>query len=210
MGLRFLPLLAFAIWAAACAPAGPRTTPQPPAHLVVLSSTTEAGSRVRLNLTLSKSPYPISGDSVEGLRRSLDLAAVGGFDAETDWTMTWTFRYERSPGSCELATATVDLAIVVRLPQVDDEAALEPALRRRWDEYVNALETHEMGHAERATAVARLFAAALEDAAGESDCARLGNVLNTLGQSYIDQGRASDAAYDAATDHGATEGATFP
>jgi predicted secreted Zn-dependent protease len=210
MELRLLPLLALTFALSACiATAGRAVTAEPPAHLVLVSSTTETGTRVRLNQTISKSFYAVAGDSAEALRRSLD-AAQGGFDAETEWSMTWTFRYRRGPASCELDAANVDLAIVVRLPRSDDEAAFAPDLRQRWDDYVRALEAHEMGHAEREAAVARAYAAALEDVAGDSDCGRLGSVLNALGQSYLDQGRASDAAYDAATGHGATEGATFP
>jgi len=209
MGLRLLALLALTFALSACVATAGRATAEPPAHLVLVSSTTETGTRVRLNQTISKSFYAVAGDSAEALRKSLDAAAQGSFDAETEWTMTWTFRYRRAPGYCELDAADVDLAIVVRLPRTD-EAALAPALRQRWADYVSALEAHEMGHAARETAVARAYAAALEDAAADSDCSRLGSVLNTLGQSYLDQGRASDTAYDSATGHGATEGATFP
>jgi predicted secreted Zn-dependent protease len=138
--------------------------------------------------------------------------AAGGshYDAVTAWSLHWSFRYDRGPSQCALAAANIDLQIEVRLPELARDEALDPALLERWRAYAVALETHEMGHVDRETAVVEALRDEFENAAPGPDCGEVGQRLNQIGADYQRQVSITDAVYDQETGHGATQGAVFP
>ena len=217
MGLRLLPWLAFAMLAAACAAgAGAQRSPPAAAGITLIADRSTQGPRVRLNETVTKSLYAVDGTSAAEIRSHLvDEAAAGGSDGKrfgglTTWAVHWTFRYDRGSSACALASASLDVSIDVRLPQLSDEAAVAPQVLDRWRAYSAALEAHEMGHVDRETAVLEGLKDAFEAAPAATDCARLGEALDSMGNDYVQQVRMADAFYDVETSHGLTQGATFP
>ncbi|HEY7268257.1 MAG TPA: DUF922 domain-containing protein [Dehalococcoidia bacterium] len=217
MGLRLLPLLAFALLAAACAAgAGAERAPPAAAGVTLIADRSSQGPRVRLNETVTRSTYSVDGVTVPEIRSHLvNEAAAGGsdgkrYDGLTTWAVHWTFRYDHGGAACSLANATIDVSIDVRLPRLSDAAVIAPDILDRWQAYAAALEAHEMGHVDRESAVIDGLKDAFESAGPASDCSSLGDALNSLGNDYVQQVRIADAAYDAETNHGQTQGAVFP
>jgi predicted secreted Zn-dependent protease len=199
---------------------GSETTRIPITDIPLVSEQAVAG-RVRLSETVTRRLYGVEGASEQEIRASLSQrgpsaagaggsAAAGRFDGLTDWQLRWSFRYQREGGSCSLAGATIDLSIVVLLPELRQPETLAPDLLARWQAYVAALETHEMGHVERQRAIARDLAAALDASLPAATCSDLGQQLSALGEAHLQTIRVSDASYDVETNHGLTQGAFFP
>jgi len=223
MALRISWILVAVVLALACVPgAGPQAARRagPPASDVVLLSEETRGGRAALVETVTRRSYGVEGATAQELRPALDIfgpvagraAASGGagrYDGLTDWSLRWTYRYQRGQSVCSLASATVTLDIVVSLPQ-HLGAALPPQLADRWQAYTMALESHEAGHVERERTLAAMFVTGLEEAPEAPDCAELGSRLNALGESSIERIRLSDASYDVETNHGVSQGAFFP
>jgi predicted secreted Zn-dependent protease len=223
MGRRVvLAALLFALLAACRAEEGPRppASSLPARNETVLVAEMSRLERVRLSETVTRRTYEVEGVSDAAIRASLDsrgpalvAGASGGsgrYDAVAEWSLHWSFRYERGAGFCALGGADLTLEVVVTLPEHSDAAALPPDLAARWQAFVAALEAHEMGHVGRQRAVAAGLVSAFEGAPPAADCGAFGRQLNALGQEHLDRMRFEDASYDEATSHGMTEGAIFP
>jgi len=224
MAPRILWALALAALLASCGlvETAPQEAPSSaPVRDVLLVSEQSAGTRVRLVETVTQRLYEVDGATEFEVRASLNArgpgaggagagARRGGFDGLTDWSLRWSFRYDRGPGYCALANSTLELAIDVLLPELAAPDAISPELLARWQSYVSALENHEMGHVDRQRALAQELAAAFEAAPPAANCSDLGRQLNALGEDYLQRIRLADATYDLETNHGMTQGAIFP
>jgi predicted secreted Zn-dependent protease len=150
--------------------------------------------------------YDVGGVTANQIRVRLDARAPtspDGFrgDAYTRWQFRWNWPgYGRA--DCQLARATVTLSIVVSFPRWTRPASAPAALAADWARYSRALARHEQGHVDYAfahyAAVVRAIKRATCRTANAAAVAQLGVI------------RRHDAAYDAATNHGATQGARFP
>jgi predicted secreted Zn-dependent protease len=207
-------LLLLALLAAGCAVGAGAQPPasSPPVDVSVISQRTSQGPKVTLRETVTRILYPVEGASMDDIRGHLRAETDGsaGYDALTRWNVHWSFRFDRSSGGCRLAAALIDLTIDISLPRLSAEAGLNPDAAQRWHAYVAALEEHEMGHAGRESAVVEALKDALEAAGPAADCSALGADLNAIGNDYVTQISLVDAAYDAETGHGATQGAVLP
>jgi predicted secreted Zn-dependent protease len=157
----------------------------------------------------------VSGDNASELRADLDRKrppSPGGrrFDANVLWSLTWSFHFDPQQRACALADATVDLQMLVRLPVLASDAAPSQAIRERWDDFALLLETHEAGHVDTYFEGARNLQDAFAEVQAAASCDELRTVLADMGASAIDAIRAADVEYDRQTDHGRTQGATFP
>lgn len=179
--------------AVATAAAGQDTPPVPPQFAEV--------PNVRVEY------YTVSGTSPAAIRKSMNAVRPADskgerFDAITRWTVRWRFVKRTLPnGECSPSDAQVAFAATVTLPRlVDSDAPAE--VRARWRRYVEALETHEAGHASRAWARVPDITSALLDSSCEA--------ANDTARAIVKQMNKADIAYDSETRHGATQGATFP
>ncbi|WHZ18475.1 MAG: hypothetical protein OJF55_000624 [Rhodanobacteraceae bacterium] len=160
--------------------------------------------------------YDISGNTAAALRHQLDARGPLGesgkrFDAHTDWRVSWNYRYRTGPSGCEFTALEVSTSGTILLPRWVHAADVPDSLLRKWQAYSAALLAHEQGHYTHAT-----------DAAGEitrleqsfndysGDCASLARAFNARADAIVERYKAEDAAYDEATGHGRTQGATFP
>jgi predicted secreted Zn-dependent protease len=179
--------------------------------------TSEAGTRPRVVLkqNLRKEIYSVSGDSASELRADLDRKrppAPDGrrFDANVQWSLTWSFHFDPQPRTCGLTDATVELQMLVRLPVLAPDAAPPEAVHERWDDFALLLETHEAGHVDNYADGARALQDAYIAVEPAATCDELRATLADIGAAAIDAIRAADIEYDRQTDHGRTQGATFP
>lgn len=149
--------------------------------------------------------YPVEGREPAAIRASLDarrptVPDTGvRVDALTRWDIGWGWRGNRSD-LCGLSNAVVGFSATVQLPHLTTVVA--PDVRAKWHAYLAALVAHEARHARAAYAARREVLAALRGAT----CA----TANAAGAAVLATIRARDAAVDRVTDHGRTEGATFP
>jgi predicted secreted Zn-dependent protease len=166
---------------APAAPGSPRVAHATMRYYAV-GGTTPAQIRARLNARAPASPDGYHGD------------------AFTRWSFHWSW-----PGSgngCRLDQAGVKLQIVVSFPRWTHPAAASPAVAAAWARYVRALARHEQGHVDFVVAHSPAVLRAIKGAT----CA----TADAAAQRQLDVIRRHDVSYDAATRHGATQGARFP
>ena len=148
--------------------------------------------------------YDVTGSTATAVRAQMyQLGPVDHGqheDAYTAWYINW--RWPPGPGGCDLADVTVSDTITVTFPRWTPPAAASQALVADWVRYTHALATHEEGHVDFVVATLPAVKQAIESAT----CA----TADAAGNAVLDRIRQHDLAYDAATDHGATQGARFP
>jgi predicted secreted Zn-dependent protease len=150
-------------------------------------------------------PYTITGETAAQLRA--DLTRLGPVDhgvhvdAFTQWDITWKWP-TASNGSCTLSGATVNSTITITAPTWTPGPGVDPSLVAEWSRYITALATHEKGHIDYVVA----SVASILKAVHAATC----STANAAGNAIITRIRQHDIAYDAATHHGATQGAVFP
>lgn len=148
--------------------------------------------------------YDVSGGSAAEIRRSI-VAGRGDtrhYDASTSWRFKWRWGVDRASGTCALANVQLAFGADVRLPRLTHPERLAPRLRAQWEHYYVALRKHEAGHANYPYAHSDEVLAAIKG----SDCAHASEAAKAVLARFT----ARDRAYDAETDHGAAQGATFP
>ncbi len=151
--------------------------------------------------------YDVSGDDARAVRVSMnavrpkDMHDGKPVDALTRWYVAW--HWPLGPdGDCDLARVTVSFRATVLLPRLVGPGTQDAALAPAWHRYMTALMTHEAGHVRHAYEHTGDVAAALR----QSRCA----TANKAGADMIRALAQYDIDYDAATHHGATQGARFP
>jgi predicted secreted Zn-dependent protease len=93
--------------------------------------------------------YSISGKSGIELYRSIGergpKAGLVRAIAHTNFTLTWSRKYEPQPdGSCVLTAARPNLTITYTLPKPAEK--LTPAVREKWDVFAAGVRKHELVH----------------------------------------------------------------
>ena len=148
--------------------------------------------------------YDVAGHDVRTLRESLRTEAPRNDLDEptlgrTQWSATW--RWEGAGEPCAVESVHVDLSLVVWLPRWTPGPGADPALIRRWRDYLRALLGHELGHVE----LVREQVEVLEDLLAEASCAD----VDTVGRVGVEAIEDLNLAYDAHTGHGRDQGARF-
>lgn len=156
--------------------------------------------------TVVRKSYRVQGNAALEVRSALKTKGPGGWDAYTYWHVDWRYVYQPSAGRCSIGEVATQLTITVTMPVLDTDNA---ALKAAFAQYLVHLQAHEDGHAENGRRAARKIDAAIVDLTAAT-CDELGRVANALGHRIIEETAAADKAYDAATDHGRTQGAIFP
>jgi predicted secreted Zn-dependent protease len=169
-----------------------------------LSALTSVGSVYIPNATIVY--YDISGSTENELRAQLDARGPVGYDGyKSDATTRWFIRWNW-PGygtrSCNQSAATVSYDIQVIFPRWIPPENVTPDLVAKWVNYTRVLAEHEKGHVDVVVANYQSVADAIKGATCETAEAKAQAALAPIRQHGID--------YDAATNHGATQGARFP
>ncbi len=181
-------LLAALILATVALPGAHAAPPSPRvAHATMIyyavGGTTAAQVRARLNTRAPSSP--------DGCR----------CDAFTRWRFRWSWPGYGS-ADCRLSKAVVSLHVDVVFPRWTHPSAAAPGLAAAWARYARALARHEQGHVDYAVAHYPAVVRAIKGGTCRSAAA--------AAQAQLALIRKHDVSYDAATQHGATQGARFP
>jgi predicted secreted Zn-dependent protease len=150
--------------------------------------------------------YDISGASDSELRAQMDqLGPVDDlgerYDALTRWDFQWRWP-GGGPEGCRLSAVRITYSISVTLPRWSAPPDAAPELVRRWETYLGAVTAHEEGHVALVVDNVAALTSAIEAATCETANDAAGSVMTAINQANI--------AYDVRTDHGATQGASFP
>lgn len=150
--------------------------------------------------------YAVGGTTPAQIRARLNArapASPDGFhgDAFTRWSFRWQWPAS-ADGRCRVSEATVTLRIEVSFPRWTHPKRASAAVAAAWARYTRALARHEQGHVD----YARARYAAVVRAIRGATC----GTANAAAEQQLALIRRHDVAYDAATRHGATQGARFP
>ena len=129
------------------------------------------------------------------------------FHAYTGWNIQWNFRWwEERDGRCRITSNQTRLQAEITLPRL---VTSDPAVRRRFDRYLDALRAHEMEH----VAIARRYGRRIDEGIRRlpqmSSCAALSRAANALGENLLREAGAAEREMDRQTAHGARQGASL-
>lgn len=152
--------------------------------------------------------YDVTGSTADQIRASMDRLRPKDpydgnrpVDAYTDWHISWTW-----PGygteDCDLSAADITYRISVTLPRWKAPADISPELPGKWERYIQSLTVHEKGHVDNLVSQYPGVLTAIQNATCSTAEAAAQEALQPL--------REFDSSYDRETNHGATQGATFP
>lgn len=159
--------------------------------------------------------YPVSGTTLAAISKSLDANAMADphepnnrFYARTDWYINYRITSKVTTRGCELDKSGVTIALTMTLPALATTAPRD--VTDRWGSFIQKAIVHESGHVKLAQDGARTFQRDLGNLAPATDC----NALDSNAHNLFDKSFAAidkvNVQYDADTQHGVTQGATFP
>ena len=159
--------------------------------------------------------YQVYGYTNTQIRQQINACApkLSGDDDFTGYTtyrLSWQYNYTgNTDGTCSLTTPKIGIHIGEVLPSWQASAYATPGLASRWSAFVAALDTHEHGHITLDQQYAAQIVADLE-ALPATDCGSIAAQANAIINNGVAALNAANAAYDARTNHGATQGAILP
>lgn len=161
-------------------------------------------------------PYRIYGNTASDLRTqmqqcapSTDGSASTEFAGQTDYYLDWQYAAVETGAGCSLTDVKVGLHTTITLPYWQPTANAAPGLAGRWRAFINGLTTHEQGH----VAIDKTYAADLYQSLenlGTVPCSAVATDVQAIASSNSAAANSANDAYDAATNHGATQGAAVP
>lgn len=157
--------------------------------------------------------YDVRGRSTEDVARSLASEAPPHGDYRvyglTRWEARWDYDLRRSPVDCRIVRPRVELAVEIVLPRWTDRSAADPVLRTRWEDFVEAVRHHEIGHRELVEEAGRSIVAELVGLRDLS-CRTLIREAEDRARSVVADYHDRNLAYDELTEGGRTQGVRWP
>lgn len=132
------------------------------------------------------------------------------YDSVTSWKVKWDYGYNRAPETCSVDSFKVTVAISFRFPKWSRPGDAPQNLIDKWDNYMKNLVTHENGHRDMAVEAADELASAVADLPPALTCAEIDREVQKLSRARLMKLKEDEKEYDAATNHGHTQGAIFP
>jgi predicted secreted Zn-dependent protease len=139
-------------------------------------------------------------DSLEGRR----------YDANTAWTVQWSYRYKSIGHQCAIASVKTRVNVTFTLPKWQPVPAASRSLITEWNQYLAALQTHEDGHKNHGVAAGQEVMKMLSHFPPGASCQNVGAAANKAAQQIVRRYNQKDIEYDRLTQHGFTQGAVFP
>lgn len=162
---------------------------------------------------IEKVYYDVEGDTPGALavelRRHGPQARGRGYFGLTEWKVDAAYRWDERPGTCTLGGLTVRVVVQTHLPRWRRPPHAPRSLSGAWRRFLAALDLHEHGHralAEEAAEALRRRLASLR----ASTCGRIETRARQEILTLLDEYERRNHAYDAATDHGRSQGAVWP
>ena len=158
--------------------------------------------------------YDVVGNSASELRHQMNQKGPlrqGGerFDGHTNWHVAWSYRYAPTADGCKFTEVGIKFTATITLPRWAG-AGTSSALAKKWQSYNAALRIHEDGHFSHGVRAAEEIKSLGQSLRMSGGCSALAKLFDDQAASIIEKYRMADAAYDADTKHGRTQGAIFP
>lgn len=154
--------------------------------------------------------YGVDGGTVR--QQIIDCGPTLGqqqFTGDTMYVINWSYQYGLgAQGRCTVSGAKVELQVAQILPRWHNLGASQ-AFANSWQKFMTSLQTHENGHVRLDEQYAAATLRAMQ-AASSSSCNGFTNQVNATINITLNALAAANNNYDAATDHGATQGAVLP
>jgi predicted secreted Zn-dependent protease len=161
-----------------------------------------------LDLQVNVVHYDVRGLDYPSLVRSLRANGPQGFHGLARWSVTFDNSMEPRGEDCAISAVRVRVTGEILMPRWVDAAAAPLDLQRRWSDHYAALQRHEDGHIQHGRELALLVKERLMGL-GVMACDRLKALARDESQRLYENLKARDKEYDARTNHGATQGASF-
>lgn len=126
----------------------------------------------------------------------------------TEWTVLPKYRYAVRGRYCYVMDVSVHLKIKFVLPKLHMSEP-NPETETRFNEFYDALKTHEEGHKDLSREAAEEIATLLDDMPPELDCSKLSEKIRQHIQSALNDAKKKHAEYDRSTGYGRTQGAVI-
>ncbi len=136
---------------------------------------------------------------------SLRRSVAGDYHAITARRITWYYGFAHNGQACRLSEVRVGLHLSLLMPNFVPTEKADTTTKSSWNKYIENLSTHELGHIDRAKNHSQALVNQLNGLTGP-DCTKLRITANKVVQAAINTLDADDSAYDAVTNHGATQG----
>ena len=163
---------------------------------------------------VKEEPFVIVGSTAAHLRASLArLGPVRGgrrFGACTDWEIAWRITPLGEGGLYVAGRAVVEVAVTMVLPSWTPPRTAPADLVLRWGRYLGALRRHEEGHARIAGEAGREITARIATLAPFASPDALRRAAAAAADGSVERAIARERAYDAETEHGASQGVALP
>ena len=159
--------------------------------------------------------YEVCGSCEKDLQCDLTKKAIKcsdgkKYDSVTDWKLTWDYGYNRTRRACLVESFKLTVEITTRLPKWTTPTDAPGGLIEKWNSYLTSLRMHEKGHRDRTVEAADEITKAVADLPAADTCADLDRNVRGLIRIHKEKLILEQKAYDSATNHGHTEGVSFP
>ena len=167
-----------------------------------------SGPSGALDLQVSVVHYDVRGLDYPSLIRSVRANGPKGFHGLAKWNVAFDNSMEPRGRDCAISAVRVRVTGEILMPRWVDAAAAPLDLQRRWNDHYAALQRHEDGHIQHGRELAILVKERLMGL-GVMACDRLNALARGESQRLYENLKLRDKEYDARTNHGATQGASF-
>jgi predicted secreted Zn-dependent protease len=152
--------------------------------------------------------YDINGGTGDEIRKKLNQLGPKDWrgisrDAHLKWTIGWKWPYDQS-GKALFQKTTSNIRFELTFPRIT-----KGPMPNGWLEFLALLAKHEYQHAQHALDHYQQIADKIRKAASNTKKFNY-KAANLIGEEVLEQIRRLDREYDIATDHGKTEGISFP
>lgn len=166
-----------------------------------------------VSIRVEKLYYDVDGETPTALAAQLGEHGpeVSGeqYFGMTEWEVHAEYRWAKRPSGCRLAGLVVRASVQTHLPRWNRGDTAPASLSGAWGRFVHALEWHEDGHRALAEDAAEAIRGELV-ALRSPSCARLEAEAHRTVIAVLNEYERYNVEYDAATDHGRTQGAIWP
>ena len=166
-----------------------------------------------VTVTVEQRAYAVHGRTEDEILSSLRASGPnldgGVFFGLTVAENEYRFRYRVTSGFCETVDARVTVQVSVTVPAWQPPTGAPAELRRQWARFDRALRGHEYGHRDLAIAGANRLHAAVQGVRAPT-CDEAADRAGQLAARVQIETEARHREYDEETDHGATQGASWP
>lgn len=177
------------------------------AKVIKVDSGSDAGVGA-ISMQIAIKHYPLHGHDYKTMQGSGLQNGPQGYSGMARWRVSYNYSTKKTMNDCEIDSIRTTVAGSILMPNWVDEASADPGLRRRWRRYYDALMRHEEGHIQHGRELALLVNARLLGL-GSMPCDEMKTRMKSEYDRVYQNLLGRDREYDARTNHGETQGASF-